>query len=108
MSLVEQMANIGSEVDRVFRGAEQGRPDRLDGAIDRALELFDLTASDERHRGPRRRGILTARESFCAAILSDDVSQTDRDSLSRYFLHFAVAARQQRARVRDMPNGASD
>jgi hypothetical protein len=93
LSLLEQLANIGSEVDRVFHAAEQGRPDRRDQAFDRALELFDLTVNDGRWRGARRREVLRARELFCDAVLSDDVSPANRQSLSRYFLHFAVAAR---------------
>jgi len=93
LSLLEQMANIGSEVDRTFRAAEQGRTERRDQALDRALELFDLTAGDNRWSGPRRREVLRARESFCEAALSNHTPQSDRDSLSRYFLHFAVAAR---------------
>ena len=93
LSLLEQMANIGSEVDRALRAVEQGRLQRRNQALDRALELFDLTASDDRWRGPRRREVLRARESFCAAVVSDHSAQADRESLSRYFLHFAVAAR---------------
>ena len=97
MPLLEQMANIGSEVDRTFRAADQGRLERRNQALDRALELFDLTANDDRWRGARRREILRARELFCEAALSIDVPQSDRDSLSRYFLHFAVAARRMEA-----------
>ena len=93
LSLLEQLANIGSEVDRTFRAADQGRMGRRDQAFDRALELFDLTAGDERWRGPRQREVLRARESFCEAVLSDAPTTADRESLSRYFLHFAVAAR---------------
>src|SRR5205807_9290109 len=44
MSLLEQMANIGSEVDRALRAADQGRIDRRDFAAWRALEVLDLTA----------------------------------------------------------------
>lgn len=96
LSLLEQMANIGSEVDRALRAAQQGRAERRDRAVERALELFDLTAGDDRWRGPKRREILRARELFCATVLSDAVRQQDRDSLSRYFLHFAVGARLRR------------
>jgi hypothetical protein len=94
LSLVEQMANIGSEVDRTLRAAAEGRVERRDHALARALELFDLAASDERWRGPRRREVLRARESFCETIFGGDSNQSDSDSLSRYFLHFARAARQ--------------
>ena len=92
LSLVEQLANVGSEVDRSIRAHEAGRMDRRDAAIDRALELFDLTANDDRWRGPRRREVLRAREAFCA-LYWGDLPRESGSSLSLYFLHFAVAAR---------------
>lgn len=63
LPLMEQLGNVGSEVERAFRAHAQGRGDRFEHALARALELFDLTANDPRWRG------------------------------HRYFLQFAVAAR---------------
>lgn len=93
MPLVEQLANIGSEVDRALRALEQGRPDRRDRARDRALELFDLTAGDDRWRGPRRRETLRAREQFCRVLFADHEEPGLADYLRKYFLQFAVVAR---------------
>jgi hypothetical protein len=92
LTLVEQLANIGSEVDRAIRAHEASRADRRDAALCRGLELFDLTAADERWRGARRREVLRAREVFCG-LFYDDAPRGDSASLSRYFLHFAIAAR---------------
>lgn len=93
MSLIEQLGNVGSEVDRAINAHATGRADRRDAAIDRALELFDLTAADNRWRGARRREVLRAREEFCALFLNDNENPGDAASLSKYFLHFALAAR---------------
>ena len=93
LTLVEQMANIGSEVERTVRAHEAGRERRFELALTRALELFDLTAADPRWRGPRRREILRAREEFCRLFFADDVSPQLRSGWRRYFLQFAVAAR---------------
>lgn len=93
LSLVEQLAHVGSEVERAIRANEADRQDRFDRALDRALELFDLTATDERWRGPRRREILRAREEFCRILFEDDVGAADVRGLRNYFLHFALAAR---------------
>ena len=93
LSIVEQFANIGSEVDRAIRAHEAGRSERRDRAIDRALELFDLTANDPRWRGPRRRETLRAREEFCRLFFDPDVPAASAASLQKYFLCFAVAAR---------------
>lgn len=47
LPIVEQLANVGSEVERAIGAHEAGRLDRRDHAMRRALELFDLTAADE-------------------------------------------------------------
>src|SRR2546427_6599301 len=65
LSLVEQLANVGAEVDRAVAAWEAQRPDRFDRALARALELFDLTAGDGRWGGPRRRGIFPPRGEVC-------------------------------------------
>lgn len=93
LTLIEQLANVGSEVDRAIRAHESGRAERRDAAVNRCLELFDLTAADDRWRGWRRREVLRAREQFCALFWGDDRRPGEAASLSRYFLHFALAAR---------------
>jgi hypothetical protein len=93
LSLMEQLGNVGSEVDRAIRAHAQGREDRLERALDRALELFDLTASDPRWKLHQRREILRAREQFCR-IFFDETAEPDlANYLGKYFLQFAVAAR---------------
>ncbi|MCL2057799.1 MAG: hypothetical protein FWH01_01905 [Oscillospiraceae bacterium] len=59
LSLVEQMANIGSEVGRAIKSR--------DGAIERALDLFSATAVC--HSGLRLREILRARDEFLRLFL---------------------------------------
>ena len=87
------MANVGSEVERSIRAKEAANETRLYHALARALELFDLTAADDRWRGPRRREILRAREEFCRLFFADDAPRGSAHGLKRYFLAFAVAAR---------------
>lgn len=93
LSVVEQLANVGSEVERAIRANDAGRIDRRDHALARALELFDLTASDPRWRGPRRREILRLRECFCDVLLSEHPDPADATFLQKYFLQLATAAR---------------
>ena len=73
LELVEQLGNVGSEVERAIRAHEAGRPDRFESALERALELFDLTAGDPRWRGHRCQEILRAREQFCRLFFDPDV-----------------------------------
>jgi hypothetical protein len=90
---MEQMAHVGSEVERSIRAHEAENQERFTHALDRALELFDLTAADDRWRGARRHEILRAREEFCRIFFDETVSADSAAGLRRYFLAFAVAAR---------------
>jgi hypothetical protein len=93
LALMEQLGNVGSEVDRALRARAEGRHDRLEGALARALELFDLTATDPRWGLPQRREVLRAREQFCRVFFDDAAEPDLAEYLSKYFLQFAVAAR---------------
>lgn len=92
LSLAAQMGNIGSEVSRAAKW--QGKDEKLfRGAVDRALELFDLTLMDPRSRGARAREIARAREVFCDAVYGGTLYQSSLSGLIPYFDHFAFAAR---------------
>jgi len=91
--LVEQLGNVGSEVERAIRAHDEGRTARFEGALDRALELFDLTASDPRWHGHRCQEILRAREEFCRLFFDPDAPAGSAEGLRRYFFGFAYAAR---------------
>jgi|SRR5437667_7235333 len=93
LTLAEQLAHVGSEVDRAIVAWEAQRPDRFERALARALELFDLTARDDRWRGHRRREILRSREEFCRLFFEDPPPAGGVPTLRDYFLRFAVLAR---------------
>ena len=93
LSLAEQLAHVGGEVDRAIVAWEAHRPDRFEKALARALELFDLTVRDERWRGHRRREILRSREEFCRLFFDEQSTSDARRTLREYFLRFAVLAR---------------
>lgn len=91
LSLAEQMGNIGSEVYRAAR--QKDKDEKLFWlAIEKALELFDLTLADERWRG-RRYEIARAREVFCDAVFGGEFYKTTFENLMPYFDQFAFAAR---------------
>lgn len=95
-SIVEQLANVGSEVERAIRSHESGAQARFENALSRALDLFDQTATDPRWSLPRRREVLRAREEFCRLFFDPSVPGDAASSLRRYFLAFATAARRAR------------
>jgi hypothetical protein len=72
LTLVEQLSQVGSEVERTLRARERSLTERFELAADRALELFDLTATDDRWAGASRKEILRAREYFCRVCFGDD------------------------------------
>ena len=93
LDLVEQLGNVGSEVDRAIRAHQAGRTTRFESALERALELFDLTATDPRWHGHRCQEILRAREEFCRLFFDPDVPSGSAAGLRRYFFGFGHAAR---------------
>jgi len=92
LNLVEQLGNIGSEISRAIRARAAGNRKRMDRALDRALELFDLTIADPKNRR-RLREICRAREVVCDHFLGDNEYNSDDESLDRYFTTYAIAAR---------------
>ncbi len=92
LTLLEHLANIGSEVGRATRAKSLDDEHRLYKALDRCLELFDLTLADARWHG-RRREIARAREVVCDFLVGDNAYGSTAESLDAYFLPFALAAR---------------
>lgn len=93
MTLLEQLGNIGSEVGRAAQ-AEGKNEARFWAAVERALDLFDLTMEDKRWIKARRlRELARAREVFCDAVYGEKQYGTTLSDLERYFMQFAVAAR---------------
>jgi hypothetical protein len=91
LSLFEQLGNIGSEVGRAEKW--QGKDEKIfNGAVGRALELFDLTLEDRRWKG-RLLEIARAREVFVDAISGGKEYKSSLEDLEKYFLRFAFASR---------------
>lgn len=107
-TLAEQLAHVGSEVDRAIAAWETRRPERFEGALARALELFDLTARDRRWGGHRRREVLRAREEFCRLFFEEQPPAGAARTLSAYFLHAAVLARRGSAAAAGVPRSGRD
>lgn len=63
MSLLEQLANTGSEVERALSWAAKGNAEYSARAFDRALELLDLTIADPKNR-KRLKEITRLREAL--------------------------------------------
>lgn len=97
MPLIEQMANIGSEVSRAIRA--RNNQSRYWGAVTRALELFYLTVEDTRWKRGQLKEILRVRELFCAAVLESTEFNTSLEDLDEYFTYFALLTQANRRQV---------
>jgi len=92
LSLVEQLANVGSEVERTITWRNKGNPAYMEKAFDRALELLDLTIADEKNRS-RLKEVCRLREALADFFAFDnEYGSTDR-AWQNYFRAFAYAAR---------------
>lgn len=89
LSLSKQMGNIGSEIHRLvlFQKRDQNQ---FDSALDRALELIDLTLADTRWR-KRYKEIARVREILCDLCFGQNQYNTSLESLDDYFLWFGLA-----------------
>jgi hypothetical protein len=92
LTLMEQLANVGSEVERTIRASKNNNPVQKEKAFYRALDLLDLTIIDPRWR-TRLKEITRAREVLCDLFYGDNIYNTSFDSISKYFLYFGIAAR---------------
>lgn len=95
LSLLEQMGHIGSEVERALQWKKKNHPEFCRRALERALELLDLTLGSPKNR-LRLKEVARTREIVVDFFYGENRFQTSGEFLSRYFLQFAVAARKHR------------
>jgi hypothetical protein len=96
-SIVEQLANVGSEFERSASAFQRGDRERFEKAFERMLELLDLTIADPKWRtGRRLRELLRLREEVCDVFHGNEVYGTPINVLKTYFLYFGIAARADR------------
>ena len=102
LGLVEQMANVGSEVERALNWKARGNDEYAMRAVERALELLDLTLADPKNRH-RLKEPARVREVLADYFYADNQYGSTDDSWRRYFRPFAYAVRA--ARDRGSPSG---
>lgn len=95
LNLIEQMANIGSEVERFINWRIKNNEIFAQKAFERALELFDLTI-DQPLNFYRLKEISRARESVAELYEEKDMSEYSITAWKKYFSHFTYAARRNR------------
>jgi hypothetical protein len=91
LTLIEQMANIGSEVFRANKWRDKS-PDIAQAAFERSLELFYLTIEDSKNKH-RLKEVLLAKEVWIDYFAGDNNYKSSAESLNKYFYEFNYAAR---------------
>lgn len=91
LSLIEQMANIGSEVIRSLNWRRKHNLEYAHMANLRALELFDLTLACQ--SDPALKEVARARELWLDYFVGDNQYHQTDHQWHKYFLSFNYAAR---------------
>lgn len=89
LTIAQQMANVGADVGRAVKWKEMGNIARAHKARDRALELFDITIENNKHRS---REVARARELFCDYFFENNY-KTSAKYWDKYFLQYNYLAR---------------
>jgi hypothetical protein len=92
LPFVEQMANIGSEVERAINWRVKKNADYAQKAFERALELIDLTLDNDRSYAHLKE-IARMREAIVDYFSGVNQFMSPDDSWRKYFLPFAYASR---------------
>lgn len=92
LSFVEQMANIGSEVERALNWRIKNNSAYAQKAFERALELIDLTLDNEKNYAHLKE-IARMREAIVDYFSGANQFMSSECSWRNYFLPFIYASR---------------
>lgn len=99
LSFAEQMANIGSEVERAIKWKKKDKNKFSQKAFFRALELFNLTLQDisqtqnsQKHL-PKITKVARCKELFADYFIGGNQYQQTTESWQKYFRQFNYLAR---------------
>ncbi|MGQ9780500.1 MAG: hypothetical protein ACUVRM_11625 [Bacillota bacterium] len=92
LSFLEQMANIGSELERALNWRAKNNLPYAQQAFERALELLDLTL-ESTEGFARRKELCRVREAMVDYFYGTNQFGSTEASWRRYFSPFAYAAR---------------
>lgn len=97
LSLVEQLANVGSDIERTIQWRKKGNLEYSQQAFERALELIDLTVADPKNK-KRLKEVLRVREALVDFFVYDNEYNSTDESWQKYFFAFNYAAALERGR----------
>lgn len=92
LTLAEQMANIGSEVERAINWRRKNNREYSRMAFERALELLDLSLA-QKYAYPRLKELARIRESLADYFVFDNTYRSTDETWRNYFFAFNYEAR---------------
>ncbi len=95
MTAMEQLGNIGSEVERSLKWHKSGHIENRDQAIARMLDLIDITVQDPKWKN-RLKELLRTREVLCDYFYGDNIYSVSPELFQKDFLYYGIAARASR------------
>lgn len=90
-SIMEQLANVGADVDRAIKWRQQGNLEYSQQAIERALELLDFTIADKKNRS-RLKEIVRVRAMLADHFMGINEYFFTDEFWHKYFFDFNYAA----------------
>lgn len=91
LSFIEQMANIGSEIERTIKWRDKNK-EYSQRAFERALELLDLTIADPKNKlGPRLKELCRLHEVLIDYFCFDNQFSSTDNLWRKYFYAFNYA-----------------
>ena len=91
MTIVEQLANVGSEVERAISWKKKGNPEYSQTAFFRALELLDLSLQATKI-GSRLKELARLRETLVDYFFGENTWKSSDQLWHTYFYAFTYAA----------------
>lgn len=92
MNFCEQMANVGSEVERALNWLDKNNPEYSQKALYRALELLDLTINSTVKKTYLKE-LTRIRETLLDFFNGDNIYNQDKNSIKKFFYYFGLSAR---------------
>ena len=97
-STLEQLSNIGCDVERTIRWRLKNDLELSKDAFERVLELLDLMFADPKNHGPRLKELTRVREALVDYFMYDNQYGSSDKLWQDYFYYFACAAALERGR----------
>ena len=97
LNFVEQMANIGSEVERSIKWRKKKKQNIFEKAAIRAIELIQLTIRAQINSSTRLKELARLKECLLDDFFGDNYYSSTDKSWQKYFYYFNYAARAKRS-----------